>query len=511
MQTRAIIDVDARVQRPLWYAASPRNAIVSETNLPPVNQNRVAGGLTLRQPARRQHLKFYLRNQTRTFLRNVAASPVSWRREHWILGGAAVMLTVLVGVVMPTFASATRSDSAGSALTTLHLPLPPLPARAGAEADIASLAADAGADVDWKIAVVKPGQSLSDIFCEQGLAPADLQRALDAQSDATALRQIRPGNEFAFDIDASGSLRAMRFDRGDSARVTLHFAPEEVTETVQDRALERRVEVAHGVINSSLFEAGDQAGMSDLMTLRLANAFGYDIDFAQDLRLGDSFSVIYDQVYRDGERLRGGDIIAATFINQGKRFTAIRFTNSKGETLYYTEDGRPLRKAFLRTPVEFTRISSKFSVGRMHPILGRMRAHRGVDYAAPSGTPIRAAGAGKIVFRGKKSGYGNVVILQHQGKFTTLYGHMSRFAAERMGQQVSQGQVIGYVGMTGLATGPHLHYEFRVNGMHRDPLTVTLPKEEPLPATELARFNKGSGVLLARIKMVDSMHLARND
>lgn len=484
---------------------------MSETNPPPQHANHIASQNPVRRQAITPQLKRSLRNQTWTFIRKVATAPESWGREHWILGGSAVLLTVLVGVIMPTFASATRSDTAGAALTTLQLPLPPLPASASAEAAIASLAADAGNEPDWKIAIVKTGQSLSDIFREQGLAPSDLQRTLDTQADATALRQIRPGDEFAFDIDSSGTLRTLRFDRNDAARVTLDFAADKVTESIQDRALERRVEVAHGVINSSLFEAGDQAGMSDLMTLRLANAFGYDIDFAQDLRVGDSFSVIYDQVYRDGERLHGGDIIAATFVNQGKRFTAIRFTDAKGETLYYTEDGRPLRKAFLRTPVEFTRISSKFTVGRMHPILGKMRAHRGVDYAAPSGTPIRAAGAGKIVFRGKQNGYGNVVILQHQGKFTTLYGHMSRFAAGKLGQHVSQGQVIGYVGMTGLATGPHLHYEFRINGMHRDPLTVTLPKEEPLPASELARFNKGSGVLLARLKMVEAVHLARQD
>ena len=484
---------------------------MSETNPPPKNANPLARRLSLRPQAHRKHLKPSLRNQTWTFLRKVAVSPTSWSREHWILGCSAVLLTVLVGVVMPTFASATRSESMSAELTTLQLPLPPLPASAGEDAAITSLAADGGAEPDWTMVSIKPGQSLSDVFRELGLAPADLQRTLDAQSDATALRRIRPGDEFLFDIDASGNLRALRFDRNDAERVTLHFSSDNVTESIQDRAIERRVEVAHGVINSSLFEAGDQAGMSDLMTLRLANAFGYDIDFAQDLRQGDSFSVIYDQVYRDGERLRGGDIIAATFTNQGKRYTAIRFTNSKGETLYYTEDGRPLRKAFLRTPVEFTRISSRFTVGRMHPILGKMRAHRGVDYAAPTGTPIRAAGAGKIVYRGKQSGYGNVVILQHQGKFTTLYAHMSRFAAGKVGQHVSQGQVIGFVGMTGLATGPHLHYEFRLGGKHRDPLTVTLPKQEPLPASELARFNKGSGVLLARLKMVNSMHLARRD
>lgn len=480
-----------------------------ELNPTPQNAHQIARRQAARRRARLRFLKTHLRNPAWTFLRNAAVAPASWRREHWILGGTAVMLTVLIGVIMPTFASATRSDPAGVALTTLTLELPPLPAEA--DAAIAALAANGRNEPDWKIVAVMPGQSLSDIFRAQGLNASYLQRALDAQEDAAALRRIRPGDEFAFDIAPDGSLKAMRFDRDEKTRVTLAFSADQVSESIEDRAVERRVEVAHGVITSSLFEAGDQAGMSDLMTLKLANAFGYDIDFAQDLRQGDSFSVIYDEVYREGEHLRAGDVIAATFINQGKRFTAIRYTNAKGETLFYTEDGRPLRKAFLRTPVEFTRISSRFSSGRMHPILGKMRAHRGVDYAAPSGTPIRAAGAGKIVFRGKKGGYGNCIILQHNGKFTTLYGHMSRFAAGKVGQRVSQGQVIGYVGMTGLASGPHLHYEFRIDGKHRDPLTVTLPKEEPLPATELARFSKGAAPLLAQLKLVDSVRLARRN
>lgn len=482
---------------------------MTETNLPTQNAKQMARRLAVRRRARRQHIKFYLRNHTWTFLRNVA-TPVSWQKEHWILGGTAILLTVLVGVIMPTFASATRNEPLHAPLTTLTLELPPLPAGADAEAAIALLAADGNSDQNWKIVTVEPGQTLSEIFSNQGLGASVLNRALDSQSDAAALRQIRPGQEFAFNLDSDGSLKAFRFDRDDATRVILDFNADAVVETLQDRAVERRVQVAHGVITSSLFEAGDQAGMSDLMTLKLANAFGYDIDFARDLRTGDSFSVIFDELYREGERLRAGDIIAATFTNQGKRFTAVRYTNSKGETLYYTEDGRPLRRAFLRTPVEFTRISSKFSSGRMHPILGKMRAHRGVDYAAPKGTPIRAAGAGKIVFRGRQNGYGNVVIIQHGGKFTTLYGHMSRFASGKVGQQVSQGQTIGYVGMTGLASGPHLHYEFRVAGKHRDPLTVTLPKEEPLPASELARFNQGSATLLARLKMVDSIRLAQN-
>ncbi len=484
---------------------------MTETSPPSQDAKKVARRLALRRRAQRKHFHFYLRNQTWTFLQNVAAAPVSWRREHWVLGGTAVLLTLLVGVIMPTFASATRTDPVDMPYTTLELDLPALPAGAEAEAAVAALAADGTLDPDWRIVEVRSGQTLSDIFREQGLSPNELQRALDAQADATAMRRIRPGMEFAFDIDAEGALRAMRFDRDDSTRVVLNFADGKVQEEIEDRAVERRVQVAHGVISRSLFEAADQAGMSDPMVLKLANAFGYDIDFAQDLRVGDSFSVIYDQVYREGERLRDGDIVAATFINQGKRFTAIRYTNAQGETLFYTEDGRPLRKAFLRTPVEFTRISSRFTAGRMHPVLGKMRAHRGVDYAAPTGTPIRAAGDGKITFRGWQGGYGNVVIIQHNGQYTTLYGHMSRFANAKVGQRVSQGSIIGYVGATGLATGPHLHYEFRLGGKHRDPLTVTLPKEEPLPASELATFKQRANPLLARLKMVEGTRLARAD
>ena len=480
---------------------------MTDTPHDPRTLRHKARRLLLRRQAQRRHFHFYSRVSNWTFLQNVSASPISWRTEHWVLGGVCVLLTALVGIVLPTFANATRHDPAPAPTMTLALDLPPL---SGSEADaaIGAYAADAGPD--WKIVAVRAGQSLSDIFHEQGLDPTDLQRVLDSQDDAAALRRIRPGQEFAFARDAAGRLTAMRFERGDATRVVLHFGPDGLREDALERAVERRTHVAHGVVTRSLFYAGNRAGLSDGMVLKLANAFGYDIDFAQDLREGDSFSVIYDDVYRDGERLRDGDIIAATFVNNGKRYTAIRYTNADGETTFYTEDGRPLRKSFLRTPVEFTRISSTFSTGRMHPVLGYMRAHKGVDYAAPSGTPIRAAGDGKIVFRGWQSGYGNFVIVQHNPHISTAYGHMSRFASERVGDRVKQGQTIGYVGMTGLATGPHLHYEFRIDGGHRDPLTVTLPPPEPLPASELAQFRRGAAPQLARLKMVDGMQLARN-
>lgn len=465
--------------------------------------------LAIRRHTQRRHFHFYSRWSSWTFLQNVSASPISWRAEHWILGGVALLLTALVGVVIPTFANATRHDAEPTPYTTLALDLPTLPP--GAEADPTIGAYGIDGEPDWRVVHVRAGQSLSDIFREQGLGPNVLQRVLDSQKDATALRSIRPGQEFAFAFDADGSLSMMRFDRGDAARVVLEFDGDQVAESTEDRAIERRTHVAHGVVTRSLFYAGEQAGLSDAMVLKLANAFGYDIDFAQDLREGDSFSVVYDDLYREGELLRSGDIIAATFINQGQRYTAIRYTNASGETMYYTEDGRPLRKSFLRTPVEFTRISSVFSTGRKHPILGYMRAHKGVDYAAPTGTPIRAAGDGKIVFRGWKSGYGNFVMIQHNKEISTAYGHLSRFAGVRNGDRVHQGQTIGYVGMTGLATGPHLHYEFRVGGKHRNPLTVTLPPPEPLPAAQLAQFRQKSAPMLARLKNLDRIQLARAD
>ncbi len=443
-------------------------------------------------------------------MQNVAGSPISWRAEHWILGGLAVLLTALVGIVLPTFANATRTEAgtATAPYTTLTLALPALPPGTEADPTIGALGPNSH-EPDWRIVEVRAGQSLSDIFREQGLSPVDLQRVLDSQDDTSALRAIRPGQEFAFAIDEDGELSAMRFERGDAARVVLHIDNGNVSESVEDRAVERRTHVAHGVVTRSLFYAGEQAGLSDAMVLKLANAFGYDIDFAQDLREGDSFSVIYNDVYRDGERLHDGDIIAATFINQGHRYTAIRYTNASGETMLYNEAGRALRKSFLRTPVEFTRISSLFSTGRRHPILGTMRAHKGVDYAAPTGTPIRAAGDGRITFRGWKSGYGNFVTIQHNKDISTAYGHMSRFASEKVGQRVKQGQIIGYVGMTGLATGPHLHYEFRVDGQHRNPLTVTLPPAEPLPANQLAKFRAQSAPMLARLETLDRIQLAR--
>ena len=234
--------------------------------------------------------------------------------------------------------------------------------------------------------------------------------------------------------------------------------------------------------------------------MELAQIFGWDIDFALELREGDQFHVIYEEQYLDGEKLRNGPILAAEFINRGNLYKAVRYTDKEGDTSYYDTEGNAKRRAFIRTPVKFSRISSRFTRKRWHPVLKRWRSHKGVDYAAPRGTPVKATGNGKVVFRGNKGGYGNVIFLRHGGKYTTVYGHLSRFAKGlKNGKAVKQGQIIGYVGSTGLATGPHLHYEFRVHGKHQNPLTIKLPKTIRLPKREQARFKKSTAPLMAQL------------
>lgn len=451
----------------------------------------------MRRKAQRRHSRFYDRCAHWSFSRHGEAEPIRWHRERWMLAGTALLITALSGFLMPAWAGAMRRDATPPAHDLLPLALP----------KFAPEAMQAPTVEDWHIVQVQPGQTLSDIFQGQGLSLTDLQHVIDATGDARALHNLRPGEEFDFLLNRDGSLKGVRFDTDEANRTIVRFGGAKPTVTAEARAVEQREQIAHGMIEGSLYAAANKAGMSNAMVAKLADLFKYDIDFVQDLRVGDSFTVIYNDVYRDGTYLHEGDIVAAEFVNQGKRYTAYRFKKADGSDGWFSEDGRPIQKSFLRIPVDFTRISSPFSAARMHPILGLMRAHKGVDYAAPTGTPIHAAGDGVIKFRGWMNGYGNFVIVQHNKDISTAYGHMSRFANEKIGQHVSQGQVIGYVGMTGLATGPHLHYEFRVDGVQRDPQTVTLPKPEPLPATQLAKFE--ATVVkpqLARLKMIDSRY-----
>ena len=287
------------------------------------------------------------------------------------------------------------------------------------------------------------------------------------------------------------------------------------TEGFQAEIIENPIESSlvakRGRIATSLFEAAAAAGISDQTALSLANIFGWDIDFVLDIRAGDEFSVIYEQVWQDGALVGDGPIVAAQFANDGRTFRAVRYQLPDGSTDYFAPDGRSMHKAFLRAPVDFTRISSRFNSRRQHPILNTIRAHKGVDYAAPTGTPVRAAGDGRVQMRGRSGGYGNAIVLEHGGGVTTLYGHLSRFAKGiGQGARVRQGQVIGYVGSTGLATGPHLHYEYRINGAHRNPQTVKLPDATPIAADLRADFMMRTAPDLAQLEQLASGALVAN-
>ena len=236
--------------------------------------------------------------------------------------------------------------------------------------------------------------------------------------------------------------------------------------------------------------------------MQMAEIFGWDVDFARDIQAGDRFALVFEEQFKDGEKIGEGPIVAAEFTNRGRRVRAVRYVDPTGHADYFSPDGRSMRKAFLRTPVNFTRISSRFSFSRRHPILHKMRAHRGVDYAAPTGTAVKASGDGRVVFAGRDGGYGRTIVLRHGSVYTTLYAHLSRFSKGiRPGKRVEQGQIIGYVGSTGLATGPHLHYEFRVRGAHRDPLSVKLPQAAPLAEGYMDDFRSKAKPLLAKLDL----------
>lgn len=422
------------------------------------------------------------------------------RREHWLLASSLGAVLVLVASIVPGFADAHRDAPAAAVADgdwtehSLTLPAPLETVRAEA----------AQGQREWVSVAVRSGQNMADIFQAQGLSGELLHRLLGVEGLREALTRIRPGQVFDFELDANGGLRALRLEKDDATRMVVHVDGEQVRIDSEQRPIQHRVMVASGRISESLFGAAEAAGMSGAATLELAKAFGYDIDFAQDLRVGDEFHVIYEEIWREGERLRSGDILAATFVNQGKRYQVFRYLFADGRSEYFDAEGRPMKKGFLRMPIDFARISSRFSSARKHPILGSTRAHRGVDYAARSGTPIMAAGDGKVLFAGWKNGYGRTVILQHGNQVSTLYAHMSKFGGFRTGARIRQGDTIGYVGASGLASGPHLHYEFRVAGVHRDPLKVTMPKPEPLPGGEMARFRLQKEPLIAQLALRES-------
>ena len=350
------------------------------------------------------------------------------------------------------------------------------------------------------ILTVGRGDSLDYLFRRNDLSIADLSVIMKHDLARKHLRLIKPGDEIQVTHEGDTILNLSReIDFARSFKVE-RTADEGYSAQLIEHAIEARQIEASGVIKDSLFLSAADAGISERTIMNLAGIFAWDIDFVLDIRGGDTFRIIVEELWRDGEQVAEGDILAAEFVNQDENFQAILYRSPDGQSSYFSPDGRNMRKAFLRAPLSFSRISSNFNPNRRHPVLNTLRAHKGVDYAAPSGTPVKAAGDGKVIFRGVKGGYGNVIILQHGGNITTLYAHMSRFdRSARNGMRVRQGSVIGYVGQSGLATGPHLHYEYRKNGAHMNPRTVKLPDAAPIDPAFKADFVTKAAPLLANL------------
>jgi len=355
---------------------------------------------------------------------------------------------------------------------------------------------------------IKSGESLSTIFSQLNLSKTALHKIIHANATGKQFASISPGKNLVAKINQDGKLEQLVYAKNSIDTLIANRLDDHFEVKLASKQIEREISSAQTTIQSSLFLDGKKAGLSDRLIMELASIFAWDIDFALNLREGDQFTVVYEKLFVDGKEFDTGEIISAEFVNQGNVFTAVRFKDPQGNINYYTPEGKSMRKAFLRTPVAFSRISSPFNLHRKHPVLNRIRAHKGVDYAAKTGTPVKSTSDGKIIYRGRKGGYGRVVIVQHGKKYSTLYAHLSRYQkGQRKNSRVKQGQVIGYVGQSGLATGPHLHYEFRINGVHRNPVTVKLPHANPIKKSLLAEFKAQSEPLLAQLNKVKASSL----
>lgn len=365
-------------------------------------------------------------------------------------------------------------------------------------------------DLQWQDQIIINGDNLTTIFQRAGLGILDVNK-ISATQHGRSLTNLHPGELMRFGMDAQGKLYEMHYERSLLESYIFVLGDEDYQSWQELREPEVFTSYREGVIEESLFTAGKEAALPDKIVMELANIFGWDIDFVFDIRAGDSFALLFEERYVEGQRLPAGNILAASFTNRGKTYRAVRYTDSRGRSSYYTPDGLSMRKAFLRTPLDIFRISSGFNLRRKHPIHKKIKAHRGVDYAAPRGTPVYATGDGKVIEAGYTKANGNYVVIQHGQTYTTKYLHLNRKKV-RTGQSVRQRQLIGTVGATGYATGPHLHYEFLVNGVHRNPRTVALPQAKPIPKSEKAIFLSTTTNLLSQLaKRQQADQLASND
>ena len=409
----------------------------------------------------------------------------------------------MLEAAQPEPVSASQQSAAEAALRDLEPP-PPVEAKNTASApQFRALTVE-----------VSPGDSLAKLFSKHDVPARDLALLLECEPLGPRLKSIFPGHKLTFQFAEDDTLMGLRYVAGPLAEVEFDRVGDSFTGREVTKEPTRVATYRYGSIDHSLFVSSQRAGLNDGLTMRLAQLFQWDIDFVLDIRQGDSFHVLFEELYL-GDRFIGyGEILAAEFINQGRSHLTVLFEDDNGERGYYAPNGTSMRKAFLRAPVEFSRVSSNFNMRRKHPLYKRVMPHRGIDYAAPVGTPILAAGEGRIVAASRNRSNGNFVILQHGEQYTTKYLHLSRFARGiKAGSRVKQGQTIGYVGATGMVTGPHLHYEFLVNGVHRNPRTVPLPDAAPVPKAEREAFSAQSAerlALLASHKSSEGISLAQS-
>ncbi len=400
------------------------------------------------------------------------------KTHKWLVSSVAAILMVLV--LLPSDPASASRDSSSSQLE--------IGKRYDLAVDFDKLQIAPSSPTndieDWHSITVGKGDNLALIFKRAGLTPQQTYQVSQAGENAKKLLNMMPGESLSLQIDENSKLAALRYSY--SPTETLIVSKNEASKfdtRIEAKQVDVRLNYAQGEIRSSFWNAGVEANLSESQIMNLASIFGWDIDFALELRQGDRFYVMFEEKYIDGDFVAFGDIVAAEFVNQGETYTAIRYQDGN----FYTPEGRSMRKSFLRAPVSFKYISSSFKKKRFHPVQKRWKAHRGVDYAANRGTPVMAAGDGKVIRASYDKYNGHHVFIQHGEKYVTKYLHFTKRKVKR-GQQVKQGQIIGTVGSTGLASGPHLHYEFLVDGVHRNPRTVSLPKAQPIAKKEANAF-----------------------
>lgn len=351
--------------------------------------------------------------------------------------------------------------------------------------------------------IIKRGETFFEVFKRFGLDMAELFKIREAAADIHHLKKVRPGQQYTIVVDTDNRVNSLLYWINDDSILSITrdekgFAGERIPVEY-----ERRIEHIGGIIKDNLVSSVGEGRENFILALQLSDIFAWDIDFTSDIRNGDTFKVVVETLYRDGEFRKFGDTIAAEFVNNGKRYSAYRFENN-GKDSYYDADGKALKKAFLKAPLNFRRISSYFSAGRFHPVLKIYRPHHGLDYAAPAGTPVSAVGDGEVFFAGRKGQYGNLVVIKHRNGWKTYYGHLSKIEKGiRKGKYAEQGQIIGYVGATGLATGPHLHYEIRTGKKPVNPLKVKFPGGDLIPKSLMAGFEERKNKLDHKLTLID--------